>query len=128
MRCWWAIGAACRPGLDGSSAAGRGQSLRTGTLDTRPPCAELPEAAPRMASLGPRGGQEAGLCQFRGHWPRRGPAQELEGVGTEGSPHRVADLTLRLGRQPSGPPRACVGLLEAAIPLESPCKPGAVYR
>lgn len=128
VRCWWAIGAACRPGLDGSSAAGRGQSLRTGTLDTRPPCAELPEAAPRMASLGPRGGQEAGLCQFRGHWPRRGPAQELEGVGTEGSPHRVADLTLRLGRQPSGPPRACVGLLEAAIPLESPCKPGAVYR
>lgn len=59
-----------------------------------------------------------------------GPAQELEGLGTrtEGSPHRVADLTLRLGRQPSGPPRACVGLLEAAIPLESPCKPGAVYR
>lgn len=128
VRCWWAIGAACRPGLDGSSAAGRGQSLRTGTLDTRPPCAELPEAAPRMASLGPRGGQEAGLCQFRGHWPRRGASTGAGGRGDRGEPSQGSRLNPQTGQAAQGSPRACVGLLEAAIPLESPCKPGTVYR
>lgn len=51
-----------------------------------------------------------------------GPAQELEGVGTRtaGSPHRVADLTLRLGRQPSGPPEPVWGFWKLQFPGSRP--------
>lgn len=49
-----------------------------------------------------------------------GPAQELEGVGTEGSPHRVADLTLRLGRQPRGPPEPVWGFWKLQFPWSHP--------
>lgn len=99
-----------------------GAGLRTGTLDPRPPRAELPKAAPRMASLGPWEGQEAGLCQFRDHWPRPGPGTGAGGRGDKGrgEPHRVADLSLRLGRQPSGPPEPVWGFWKLQFPRSHP--------
>ena len=55
-----------------------------------------------------------------GHAGRPSTGAGGRGDKDSGSPHRVADLTLRLGRQPSGPPEPVWGFWKLQVPGSRP--------
>ena len=63
-----------------------------------------------------------------GHAGRPSTGAGGRGNKDSGEPSQGSRLNAQAGQAAQWSPRACVGLLEAAIPRESPCKPGAVYR
>lgn len=104
VRCWWAIGAACWPGLDGGCAAETG----AGPQDRYPghPDPHM-QSCPRQrqsGQCGAMGGQEAGLCQFRDHWPCLRPGRRAGGLG---EPSQVAELTSGWAGSPAAPQSLC---------------------
>lgn len=117
VRCWWAIGAACWPGLNGGCAAETG----AGPQDRYPghPDPHM-QSCPRQRPEWPVWGHgRAGGWALSVPRPLAMPEARQKGWRAGGA-LTGSRVNLRLGRQPGGPPEPVWGFWKLQFPSSCP--------